>query len=78
MMVEKESGDINKNVFGSVWKAINSRGNIKYELFLPPKQGSSSTKAELKVFLSLGTKTLSLDQCRPTFQNSVMAGFLPM
>lgn len=36
MMVEKESGDISKNVFGSVWKAINSHGSIKYELFLLP------------------------------------------
>lgn len=36
MMVEKESGDINKNVFGSVWKAIDSYGSKKYELLLPP------------------------------------------
>lgn len=78
MMVEKESGDINSNVFGSVWKAVDSHSNIKYELFLPPRWGSSSTKADINVSLSSGTRTQSLDQCRPTFQNSVTAVFLPM
>lgn len=73
MMVEKESGDIENNVFGSVWKAIDSHASIKYELFLPP-----STNAELNVSLSSDTRTLSPDQCRRTFQNSVTAVFLPM
>lgn len=36
MMVEKENGNIDKNVFGSVWKAIDSYGSTKYELLLPP------------------------------------------
>lgn len=35
MMTEKESGDINKNAFGSVWKVINPYGSIKYRNFLP-------------------------------------------
>lgn len=78
MMFEKESGDIDKNVFGSVWKAINSHGNIKYDLFLPPEQSPSSKMTEIKVFLSSDTRILSLDQCRPTFQNSVTVVFLPM
>lgn len=73
MMVEKESGDVENNVFGSVWKAIDSHGSIKYELFLPPM-----TKAELNVSLSSDTRILSLDQCRPIFQNSVTAVFLLM
>lgn len=78
MMVEKESGDLDKNVFGSVWKAINSHGSIKYELFLPPTQFSTSSNIDLIVFLSPGTRTLLLDLCRPTFQDSVTVVFLPM
>lgn len=78
MMVEKESGDIKNNVFGSVWKAIDSHGSFKYGLFLPPKWDPDSTKADVNVSLPSGTRTLSLDQCRPTCQTSATAVFLPM
>lgn len=78
MMVEKENGDIYENVFGSVWKSINSNGNIKYELFLPPTHHSSSPSTDPIVFPSPDTRTLSLDLCRPNFQDFVTVVFLPM
>lgn len=71
MMVEKESGDISKNVFGSVWKAINSHGSIKLSLSLPTTQDYASSITCLIASLSADTKTLSLDLCRPTFQGFV-------
>lgn len=78
MMVEKESGDIDKNVFGSVWKCINSNGSMKYEFFLPPTQHPSSTNIDLVVLPSSDTRTLSPDLCRLTFQDCVTVAFLPM
>lgn len=78
MMVEKESGNINKNLFGSVWKVIDSCGSTKYELLLPPTQYFSFSATVLNDFLSPDTKTLSLDLRRPTFQNSVTVVFLLM
>jgi hypothetical protein len=33
MMVEKESGEPSRNVFGSLWKVVRSYGSAEYEPF---------------------------------------------
>lgn len=50
MMVEKENRDIDKNVFGSVWKVIKPYGTIKYEDLFSKYEMSRLTKCSANTF----------------------------